>query len=95
MASGKLEGSFPMELNPLHDLERLILDLADTIFYSCNPYGGLNLCSPGARGRAIPSAHGARRRCPRRPTDSLPPCSSPGQRGCDPAHPWPAASQLW
>lgn len=54
MASGKLEGSFPMELNPLHDLERLILDLANTIFYSCNPYGGAQPVQPGCTGPCHP-----------------------------------------
>nr|XP_009667399.1 PREDICTED: MLX-interacting protein-like [Struthio camelus australis] len=32
--SGEAEGSCPMELDPLHDLEMLLADLADTIFYS-------------------------------------------------------------
>ncbi|XP_064369477.1 carbohydrate-responsive element-binding protein-like [Dromaius novaehollandiae] len=43
--SGEAEGSCPMELDPLHNLEMLIADLADTIFYSRNPYGGPNPCS--------------------------------------------------
>ncbi|XP_068800240.1 MLX-interacting protein-like isoform X2 [Struthio camelus] len=40
--SGEAEGSCPMELDPLHDLEMLLADLADTIFYSRHPYGGPN-----------------------------------------------------
>lgn len=31
-----------MELDPLHDLDIHISNLADTIFYTRNPYGGPN-----------------------------------------------------
>ncbi|NXE56269.1 MLXPL protein, partial [Casuarius casuarius] len=93
--SGEAEGSCPMELDPLHDLEMLIADLADTIFYSRNPYGGPNPRSLGEWGSA-PSLCllEAPWQSPAVP-DSMPPCSSPGQRRHDPAHPWPAAPQLW
>uniref|UniRef100_A0A7M4F1W7 MLX-interacting protein-like n=1 Tax=Crocodylus porosus TaxID=8502 RepID=A0A7M4F1W7_CROPO len=36
------EDDFPMELDPLHDLDIHISNLADTIFYTRNPYGGPN-----------------------------------------------------
>uniref|UniRef100_A0A8D0GWQ7 BHLH domain-containing protein n=1 Tax=Sphenodon punctatus TaxID=8508 RepID=A0A8D0GWQ7_SPHPU len=40
--SNETEGGCPMELDPLHDLDALISELADTIFSSRNHYGGPN-----------------------------------------------------